>query len=724
MDIEAIKQANEAQTETPQVTLEGKDKDVEDYTSRRIREMQNYRESLGVEKKWREADVEYEPGTLDDERERGMHFETDEEQGLRTQLVPIGESEDEAWRSRNSDPTLMTKIQSAISIIIDQMPQAVPTAMSKKYEASTAIALAAWKRNWQITNAKEVYKLFVFDCAKYGWGVGRSYPRIIQYKKDILTEVDRENPENNKYESVNNVWFNDVAKQRLNPFRTWVDEQTKPYDDYTMNECYFELDFSYDAAKVEFGDYANFDKYVKPNVDLRHRTEQEQGLAVQDDEKKERSDIITIGFFESRLKDLYEIRLPKIKAPLYYGPLPNDDGMLSLWHTPWFLRSADHPYGISLWEMIKQKKTLYDKMQNMTMDQLVLSIMKMFFYTGTSSLIGDGKIKIEPGVGHQIVNGKVEFLNVPGPGKEAFEGLQFLKGGIDDDSAIPPVVEGQLTGKTLGEVLSAKEASLKKMKIPVENIADAMEQDAYITISWTSQIKSTPEIKEFATEQDIFAYTQEAGIDANQIFGQLDEETGNAVGPFKATFLPEMSLALEKNDQGKLVESKKEQFFQIGKDIQTRELYWRGSFKIVPKSIVSSSEELTKQGKSELFNLLVPLFPQPPQLFAKAAQQMIKVREEDPRDWLPDTWVQFLDGEKKSLFVPSAPPGVAPAEPGVPAAPGMGQGVPSNQTSMQGAAQTTPGGNTSPTVVPESQISTPTLPGINAAPRQELARSM
>ena len=59
--------------------------------------------------------------------------------------------------------------------------------------------------------------------------------------------------------------------------------------------------------------------------------------------------------------------------------------------------------------------------------------------------------------------------------------------------------------------------------------------------------------------------------------------------------------------------------------------------------------------------------------------------------------------------------------PGLPGA-GMGQGVPSNQTSMQGAAGTTPaqGG---PTVVPQQQTSVPKAPGYSAAPRAELTRA-
>src|SRR6185503_909101 len=120
-----------------------------------------------------------------------------------------------------------------------------------------ALAYAMWKRNWGISNAKEIYKLFVLDLAKYGWAAGKSYPRLIKYEKDIYSEKG-ETPEDNKYEKVTNTWYNDVARKNLNIFRTWIDEQTKPYDDYSTNDWYYEEDYSYDAAKAEFGHYDKF----------------------------------------------------------------------------------------------------------------------------------------------------------------------------------------------------------------------------------------------------------------------------------------------------------------------------------------------------------------------------------------------------------------------------------------------------------------------------------
>ena len=714
MDITGLKKHIDAGSATTSEIKQTDDqKTVESFVDSRVVEMQDFRKQLKVEKMWKEADLEYEPQEI--ELSKKKRWETDDKQGLRARAVPVSDSTQD-WRSNNSDPTLLTKIQTAISIIIDNNPEATLKPLSRKYEHKTALAYALWKRNWGITNAKEVYKLFCFNLAKYGWAVGRSYPRLIQFQKDVLTEVNQADYSKNVYEKKTLTWFNDVAKQNMNPFRTWIDEQTKPYDDYSMNDGYYELDYSWDQAMIEFERYG-FDKVVPSPRDLRINYEEDRSKSAELDDLKKRQDIVTIGFYENRAKDLYVIRIPKLKLVLHHCPLPNDDGLLSLWQTPWILADSTHPYGISLWQIIKQKKGLYDKMQNMTMDQLVLSIMKMFFYSGTNNLIGNGKIKIEPGKGVQIINGKIDWMDVPGPGKEAWDGLEYLRQGMEDDTGITKTLQGDSRGQTLGQDLISKESSLKRLKIPVENIADAIEQDAYITLSWTAQVLSTPEIKEFADEKEISNYEMEMGLKRTGItpLGGINPETSEPIGPFQTAMLPEISLAMEKEGDT-LIESRSERFFSVGSDIKSSDLKWRGIFKVEPKSILASSSELEKQRKMEVFNVMAPLLVQPAELYAKPVKQLLNINEENPIDWLPDSWLQFLDQNAMTLLLP--PP---PQMPGLPGA-GMGQGVPSNQTSMQGAAGTTPaqGG---PTVVPQQQTSVPKAPGYSAAPRAELTRA-
>ena len=381
---------------------------VSKYIKRRMSEMMDYRKALNIVGRWKQADEEYVPHELDFGTTR-KRFETDQDTGLRSRMVPVGDASQQ-WRQSSSAPTLLSKIQTAVSIIIDNHPEAELVPLLKKYEATTALAYALWKRNWSITDAKEKLKLLVFDLFKYGWCVQRTHPRKVAYDKQVLVEKDSENPENDKYETKELVWFDDVDRERLNPYKTWIDENAKPYDQYSVNETYYEMDYSYDTFMVEYGKYP-MAEFV-PTNSYQPRTEEEAGSDTNrqtvaransiTNQSKMRKDTVTVGIFESRTKDLFVIYIPVHDIVLNSSPLPNDDGFISITQTMLMLRNSNIPYGVSLWEVIRQNKGLYDKMKNMTMDQLVLSIMKFGFFSGTSSVLGDGMIPIVPGQARQL----------------------------------------------------------------------------------------------------------------------------------------------------------------------------------------------------------------------------------------------------------------------------------------------------------------------------------
>jgi hypothetical protein len=73
---------------------------VVEYMDQRITDMIDWRESLGIEKKWKEADEEYIPHELDFGTTR-KRFETDQDTGLRSRMVPVGDVTQQ-WRSAAS----------------------------------------------------------------------------------------------------------------------------------------------------------------------------------------------------------------------------------------------------------------------------------------------------------------------------------------------------------------------------------------------------------------------------------------------------------------------------------------------------------------------------------------------------------------------------------------------------------------------------------------------
>lgn len=669
----------------------------------------------------KEADREYMPQTLKQKNAEGKYmFVQDEVKGMRgSRVVPISGQEGEEWRSSISEPTLLVKIQTAISILVDQNPEAVFKALLKKYKAKSCIAKAIWKRSWGVAKSKDQLKLFIFDLAKYGWAVGRTYPRLVQRQGEILTELDIDHPENNKYKKVTITEFNDIYREKLDPYRTWIDDKTNLTDPWSTDDWYFEVDISKDDFDRDFGMYANADK-VKFGTLKSDKPDTEPT----NDETKQRKDMATIGFYESKNKDLYAIYSPFDKVVVYSSPLPNDDKMLSCWYTYWNERDPRTPYGIGLYEIIKNNKVLYDRLENMTMDQLVLSIYTMLFYSGSNALAGDGEIVISPGVMKQKLPGttidqvKIDF------DPKAFEGITFMSERMDENTGITPTLQGQVEGKTLGEVLHAKDAALKRLNVPLSNIASGfIEQDAYLTLSWANQVYSLPEVMEFADQTELDEFKAETDREESGTQNMAD-------GRIQADFPRVLELSLDEDKDGTLIESPENRFFTVGKDIKKDAIRWKGQIEVNPQSIISPSQELERQRKLELFNMVSPVVQaiaasmqagqfQVALAMAKPVVQILEIQDEEPQDWLPDTVVKLLNSpeaaglleekmaqeqqnqatEEQPLFIdPNAPP----QDPNAPApAPGGGGGVP--------AIPTAPGsqGPQAPKVVPAGDITNP-----------------
>ena len=180
----------------------------------------------------------------------------------------------------------------------------------------------------------------------------------------------------------------------------------------------------------------------------------------------------------------------------------------------------------------------------------------------------------------------------------------------------------------------------------------------------------------------------------------MDEMTGIPTG-FKSTFLPQLNLKLEKKGDT-FFETKDEQFFQVGKDLPSALLKWKGIIRVIPRSIVSPSLEVEKQRRMEIFNIIAPILINPLELFAKAVEKLLESNDEKAEDWLPDTWVQFLRGDQKPpLFVPANP--MMPTEGGGTPMAGPGGRFPGGAESMQGQARTKPNQG-APTILPQSQV--------------------
>lgn len=630
----------------------GAEKEVQDLLIKRIPVLKRARKSIlndgnggfDFDQLMKDADKEYVPHELKKKPKPGsVYLEMDETLGIRgARVVPITGNEDGAWRSDISEPTLFVKVNTALSILMQQNPEATFKAILDKYKPTTALAKAIWKRSWDLACSREQMQYFISNLSKYGWAPGRTYPRIVKRNKDVLVELDIENPENNKYESRTIVDFNDIWREALDPHRTWIDDMANMTDPWSLNDWYFEKDIPKDLFDSEYAAYSNH-KAVSAGAPYRENETDEIDV---NDETKYRDDVVTIGFYENREKDLYAMYIPKEKVVLYFGPLPNDEGMLSYWDAIWNLRDPRTRYGIGLYEILKNDKVMYDRWDNMTTDQLVMAVYKMLFYSGPTAP-GDGKIRIEPGVAKQKLPGTtIDTVDVKFE-PQAFEWLDRRKEKMDENTGITPTLQGQVEGKTLGEVLHAKDAALKRLNIPLANIAYAIEKDAYLTLSWANQVYSLPEVMEFADEKALSEFMDESGR-------SWDQAVMYPTGKIQADFPRSLDLSLDEDRDGNLIESPDARFFTVGQDVPKRAIKWKGRVTVKASSIVAPSQELERQRKLELYNLVTPVVQAIAQALAmgqfsvaltmaKPVVQILEIQDEKPENWLPDEVVKMLD---------------------------------------------------------------------------------
>ena len=170
------------------------------------------------------------------------------------------------------------------------------------------------------------------------------------------------------------------------------------------------------------------------------------------------------------------------------------------------------------------------------------------------------------------------------------------------------------------------------MKTPLDSIEDALEEEGYLRLALIQQVYSTPERIEKIVGFD--------GFEDFQIkFRQL-------------------RLPLEKNKQGEIAPSQKDNFFEITPD----DLRGEYDIKIRPMSTIPISEELEKQRKLQLFNIIAPT---PYVDIYKASIELVKAFNEDPEDWLMNE-EEIINIQQKAKGQPLPQESQVPIEGGAP----------------------------------------------------------
>jgi len=537
------------------------------------------------------------------------------------------------------------KIQTALGILIDNNPKYVLEEDNPKYTANRELLKQLAQKSFRDTNSLGQLKLTIFNAAKRGWGIGRTFNRQLLHDARFLTSIDAKG--NRAYTTKKVVKMDDIAYVNMNNFNTWLDEQTKPEDfystrDWMWREVWFIDDLRNTFPESEFPNMkfvssgGNTQESIEGNSTFQ--TTSAQGSSPQ----AQKPGMTEVFFYENQYADQFIIEMNG--TMVVFEPLPQNNKRLSCVYFPWHLRGDDTVYGIGVVEEMENNEEMIDRILNMELRQLLLTISPPGFYSGTEDF-EDENIKITPGVLRRTMNPKdINFLQIPAGNQHGGEKIAWLQGQQDANTGITPAIEGAAplsSSTTAFQIGVEREAGLKRLRLPLKAIQYGLDWEFQNRIALIQQTYSDFQVEHLATEESINAYLDEVGQDPDFYFIENEGQPGNET--FYAKKYRGQMLNLEQGEDGTFIESDSKEFFHIKPEY----LAFTGWMSVDISSLLVTSEELEKADTLRMTNLLIPLLQLPKEIAAKPVKQVLLSSNKDPKKWLPQEWLDFLAGTPK-----------------------------------------------------------------------------
>lgn len=563
------------------------------------------------------------------------------------------------------------KIQTALSILIDGDPTYIMESDAPQYDKTKYFLKAVAEKSWRNTNSRGQFKLSLFNGARRGWFIGRTFNRRLIHDARYLKDVDSKGMR--KYESRMVTKLDDIAYVNLSNYNAWVDEQTKPEDffstrDWMWREVWYIDDLKRTFSKKEFPNM----QYVKAGGDTRENI---QGIFSRNSSNNKtgvspiasKRGMVEVYFYENQYSDQFIVEANGVM--IVAEPLPQNNKRLSCTYGTWHLRGDDTIYGLGIIEEMENDEELVDRILNMSMRQLLLTISPMGFYSGTEDM-EDENMRITPGIMRRTMNPKdINWLQIPQGNDQGLEAIQFLKQQQEEKTGISDTLMGNTQGagggkqpETAFQVGVDREAGLKRLAVPLQSIQYALKNEFDNRIALIQQTYSDFEVEHIASKEDAVEYLKTVNANPDMFF---IENEGQPNEKFYATKYRMANINVEKTEEGSFIEAEESKFFPI----KPESLAFSGFTSVDVESLLTSSEALEQADTLRMSNLLAPLLQGPKEINAKLAKQILQSFHKEPTKWLPQDWLDLLAG-KTPPPVPGMPatPGESPAAPGLPKA--------------------------------------------------------
>lgn len=559
------------------------------------------------------------------------------------------------------------KIQTALSLLVDRNPDFLLNERLSKYSANNEIMRALLKKSWQRTDSIYQLLLFIFNMAKRGWGVGRTYHKMLDMDGKFRKAVDGKEV----WETERVVKIDDIAFKNLDNHNVWIDEEARPFDFFSVRDWMWREVIHIDKIKRMFPEkeFPNM-KYVKVGGNVGETpdgTSQEEESSGQASQRREdKKGMTEVYFYENQFDDKFIVEINGVMV--IYEPLPQHHKRLSLVTSFWNLRSAETIYGIGVIEEMERNENIIDRLLNMNMRQLLLSIAPAGFFNGIAGDFDNENFKIKAGVMKRIEGNPkdITFVKIPEPSDKSLKMIQFLEGKEDQDTGITDALAGNLENIPASapafSLGISREAGLKRLKLPLRSIQYGFNWEGKNRADLIKQVYSNFEVERVINPETIDEYIKEINEDPGFYFLKRDEngsfvtvknpkaeesmfinknEEGEA-SVFSRRF-PEEQLTIEEDDKGNFIESEDKKFFKIRPEM----LSWEGDVTFVIDSILVHSEELEKLDTTRFIELLTGLVQLPPEISEKWIKQATIAFNKDPKKWIPDNFLDIMNKAKQ-----------------------------------------------------------------------------
>src|SRR6185436_16909941 len=226
------------------------------------------------------------------------------------------------------------KIQAALAILVDRSPEITLEENNQRYSANRDLLKGLAKSSWRATNSLGQLKLSIFNCAKRGWFVGRTFHRKLKHDARFLERIEEKKGKKEMiYKKKQITKVDDIAYMNLNNFNVWLDEQTVPDDFYSTRDWMWREVWYIDDIKKMFpvAEYPNM-KFVQEGGDTRETIEgnsysNSQSANPANEAKETKKGMTEMFFYENQYDDWFIVEINGVMV--VWEPLPQDSKRLS-----------------------------------------------------------------------------------------------------------------------------------------------------------------------------------------------------------------------------------------------------------------------------------------------------------------------------------------------------------------------------------------------------------